>query len=159
VLADIRYALRGFLRSPGFTLVAILSLALGIGANTAIFSLVNAILLRTLPVREPSRLVLFTFRFPDRFALNDISEMLYEQIRDTNTALNQFAAFTGLDPVLSDGRSADLVAGSRVSANFFQTLGVNPLVGRVFNPDDGDQGCVISSCGATKAARRSPLWT
>jgi predicted permease len=144
MLADIRYALRGFLRSPGFTLVAILSLALGIGANTAIFSLVNAILLRTLPVREPSRLVLFTFRFPDRFNLNDIGEMLYEQIRDTNTTLDQFAAFTGLDPVLSDGRSAELVAGTRVSGNFFQALGVNPVVGRIFTPADGDAMCVIS---------------
>jgi len=83
-------------------LVTVLSLALGIGANTAIFNLVNAILLRTVPVREPGRLVLFTFRFPDRFDLNDISEMLYEQIRDTNTTLDQFAALTGLDPVLSD---------------------------------------------------------
>src|SRR5215467_736320 len=144
MLADVRYALRGFARSPGFTTIAVLSLALGIGANTAIFSLIDVILLRSLPVREPNRLVLFTFRFPDRFALDDISENLYEQIRDRSTTLEQFAAWTGLDAVLSDGRSADLVAGTRVSENFFETLGVNAAIGRLFNVGDGDEACAIS---------------
>src|SRR5438034_7374577 len=72
MLADVRYALRGFHRSPGFALAAIVSLALGIGANTAIFSLVNAILLRTLPVREPNRLVIFALSPPERRTGNAI---------------------------------------------------------------------------------------
>ena len=77
MLADIRYALRGFRRSPAFALVAVLSLALGIGANTAIFSLVNAVLLSTLPVREPNQLLIFALSTPDRFWGSAISPELY----------------------------------------------------------------------------------
>src|SRR5579863_287501 len=91
VLADIRYALRGFHRSPGFAVVAVLSLALGIGANTAIFTLLNALLLRTLPVREPGRLVIFTLPAQDRFGGNNISVTAFQQIREKNTVLEGFA--------------------------------------------------------------------
>jgi predicted permease len=144
MLADIRYALRGFRQSPGFTVVAVLSLALGIGANTAIFSLVNSILLRTLPVAEPNRLVLFTLSSPDRFGGNNITQKLYRQIRDSSSTLEGFAAVTGSAVTLSDGRSAERVDAVAVSGNFFQTLGLNAAIGRVFTPDDGDQVCVIS---------------
>jgi predicted permease len=148
MLADIRYALRGFRRSPGFALVAVLSLALGIGANTAIFSLVNAILLRTLPVRDPNRLVIFALSKPDRFGGSDISATLYQQLRDKNTVLEGFAAMMGPQMTLSGGGTAELVHGKLVSGNFFETLGVNAVIGRVLTPDDdripdGHPVCVI----------------
>src|SRR5258708_30352377 len=117
MLADIRYALRGFHRSPAFTSVAVLSLALGIGANTAIFSLVNAILLRTLPVREPSRLVVFTLSTPDRFWGSAISPELYQQMRDKNTVLEEFAAMASLPATLSGVGIAERVDSQLVSGN------------------------------------------
>jgi hypothetical protein len=149
VLVDIRYAARGFRRSPGFTLAAVLSLTLGIGANTAIFSLVNAVLLRTLPVREPDRLVLFTWSTPDRYAGSPVSPTLYQQIRDKNTVLDGFAAVANPQMTLSGGGIAERVNGQSVSGNFFQTLGVKAVIGRVLTPEDdrtpeGPPVCVIS---------------
>src|SRR2546423_2424610 len=123
MLADIRYALRGFRRSPAFTFVAILSLALGIGANTAIFSLVNAVLLRTLPVYEANRLVIFTLSTPDRFTGSAISPQLYQQIRDKNTVLERFAAMANRSMTISGEGTAERVEGEAVSDNFFETLG------------------------------------
>jgi predicted permease len=146
VLIDFGYTLRSFLRSPGFTLAAILSLALGIGANTAMFSLVNAVLLRRLPVREPDRLVNFSFRTPtpERFGGNSISRDIYAGIRDKNTVLEGFAAINGRAVILSDANGAERVEGSAVSSNFFQTLGVAAIVGRMPSAQDGDQVCAIS---------------
>jgi hypothetical protein len=136
MLSDARHALRGFLRSPGFTLVAVLSFALGIGANSAIFALVNAVLLRTLPVRDPSRLVIFTLSTPDRFLGSAISRAVYEKIRDNNTALDGFVAMTGSLTTVSDGGRAEYVSSELVSGNFFETLGVNAIIGRVLTPED-----------------------
>src|SRR5579863_5749473 len=149
MLADIRHALRGFYRAPVFALVAVVSLALGIGANTAIFSLVNVVLLRTLPVRDPSRLVIFTLSPPERRTRNAISAKLYQQIRDSNTVLEGFVAMESWPMTLSGGGIAERVEGQLVSGNFFKTLGVNALTGRVLTPEDdlrpGTQPvCVIS---------------
>ncbi len=149
MLADIRYALRGFRRSPGFAVVAVLSLALGIGANTAIFSLVNTILLRTLPVRDPGGLVIFALSTPDRFLGSLIPVDLYKQIRDNDTLLDGFAAKGNPPMTLSGGGIAERVDGQLVSGNFFQTLGVNAALGRVLTPEDdripgAHPVCVIS---------------
>ncbi len=139
MLADFRYALRGLYRSPSFTLVAVLSLSLGIGANTAIFSLVNTILLRTLPVREPNGLVIFTVSRPDRFGGSRITRTVYQNIRDNNAVLDGFAALTGTQMTVSSDESAESVEGQSVSGNFFTTLGVNAMIGRVLTPED-DRG-------------------
>ncbi len=149
MLPDIRYALRGFRRSPGFAFVAVVSLALGIGANTGIFSLVNVVLLRTLPVRNPEELVVFTISTADRFGGSAIGQEQYRHIRDKNTVLQGFAAFTGDPMTVSGNGDAEFTVGQRVSANFFETLGVRALIGRVFSPRDdripeGPPVCVIS---------------
>jgi predicted permease len=136
MLADLRYALRGFGRSPGFTLAAVLSLALGIGANTAIFSLVNAVLLRALPVRDPDRLVTFSLKPPSQFSGSAITTNAFRQIREKNTVLDGFVATMGPSLRLTIGDSIEDVHSNAVSGNFFQTLGVGALIGRVLTPDD-----------------------
>ena len=149
MLADIRYALRGFRRSPTFAFVAVISLALGIGANTGIFSLVNVVLLRTLPVRNPEELVVFTISTADRFGGSAIGQEQYRHISEKNTVLQGFAAFTGDPMTVSGNGNAEYTVGQRVSANFFETLGVSALIGRVLSPRDdrireGPPVCVIS---------------
>ena len=131
MLADVRYALRGFRRSPAFALLAVISLALGIGANTGIFSLVNAIILRTLPVPEPDRLVIFALSVP-----NPISQPLYRQISAKNTVLEGFAGAVPPPITLADGGNAQRVYGMLISGNFFETLGVRAAIGRVLTPED-----------------------
>jgi predicted permease len=136
MLADIRHALRSFARSPAFTLVAVLSLALGIGANTAIFSLLNAVFLQSQPVRDPGRLVIFTLSTPDRFIGNAISNALYEKIRDNNTVFDGFAGVSGALTALTGGGRAEYVSGELVTGNFFETLGVGAIIGRVLTSED-----------------------
>ena len=137
MVADVRYALRGFQRSPGFASVAVLSLTLGIGANTAIFSLVNAILLRQLPVREPDRLVIFALNSPEgRFGGSPISQALYRQISAKNTVLEGFAGAVPPPITLAGDGNAERLNGVLVSGNFFETLGLNAALGRVLKPED-----------------------
>jgi predicted permease len=147
-MVDIRYALRGFCRSPIFALVAVLSLALGIGANIATFNLVNTILLRTLPVYQPDRLVIFALSAPDRFFGSQIPLKLFQQLRDKNTVLDGFAGAGNPPMTLSGVGIAERVNGQIVSGNYFETLGVNAIIGRVLTANDDhipDAGpvCVI----------------
>lgn len=136
MLTDLRHALCGFRRSPALTAVAVLSIALGIGANTAIFTLVNAVLLRTLPVPEPDRLVIFTLSTADRFIGSMINRTLYQQIRDNAAVLDGFAAMTNLPMAIAGSGGAEHVLGQLVSGNFFETLGVRAAIGRLIVPDD-----------------------
>ncbi len=141
---DVRYAVRGLQRERGFTATAVVTLALGIGANTAIFSIVNALLLRELPVREPGRLVRLSVS-EDRAAW---SYPLWTQLEDRQDALENVFAFstTGVDPTrgpgldLSAGGPTDLVNGLWVSGNFFGALGVAPSIGRAIVPSDDSRG-------------------
>jgi predicted permease len=140
VRQDLRFGARSvFLKSPGFAFVSILTLALGIGANTAIFSVVNSVLLRQLPFPEPDRLVRITSNRIDRsdapFTIPDFLDY-----RDQNQSLDQIAAFTTIGLSLSGTETTERLQGARVSANLFQMLGVNAAPGRVFAAADDKPG-------------------
>ncbi|MCL4852815.1 MAG: ABC transporter permease, partial [Bryobacteraceae bacterium] len=146
---DFRFALRLFARNPGFTAVIVLSLGLCIGANTAIFSLVNALLLKTLPVKEPERLVLYSdgrargFISGQSGRWNIFSYPLYQRFREPGTSFEDVAAFrTQLDRLslrahgTGSGEGAQLAWGRLVSGNYFPVLGVKAALGRSLTADD-----------------------
>src|SRR5262245_41048893 len=126
---DIRYALRSFARNPGFTLVALLTLTLGIGANTAIFRLVDTVMLRSLPAERPDELLVVGGRF---------SYWRCEQLRDRNQAFSgMVGAHTMRDVNLAaEGQPLGRVSTELVSGNYFSLLGVQPVLGRAITPDD-----------------------
>jgi predicted permease len=135
LLQDIRYGFRAMLKSPGFTGVAILSLALGIGANAAIFSLVNTILFRPLPVFEPARLVELT---PTRQGseFGNFSYPVYRDFRDRNEVLDGLAVYRFAPMSLSREGNNERIWGYIVSGNYFDVLGVKPAAGRFFTQDE-----------------------
>ena len=132
VIKDIRFAARGLLKRPGFTAIAVLTLALGIGANTAIFSVVNATLMRTPPVSEPERLV-FVFSGP---AGSVFSYPDYAAMRDQNNVFDGLIAWGGIAASLNSNDQTDLVSGAIVTGNFFDVLGVRAQLGRVITTED-----------------------
>jgi len=152
---DVRYAVRRLIQQPGFTAVAVLTLGLGIGANTAIFSVVNAVLLRSLPVREPERLVLWTDSpgegtitgslFSGRWEY--FTYPAYREYRDHLTSLSGLAAVRStVDPLSILGESgaaeeaAQMGSGQLVTGNYFEVLGTTPLLGRVLGVGDDRPG-------------------
>src|SRR5262245_25359988 len=136
---DVRFALRLMQKSPGFTAVAVISLALGIGANTAIFSLINAIMFRQMPVERPDQLVEFIQRRPGEERNDDYMEWSsYEHFRDNN---HVFSALTGVSfdnvaPVRADDTETDIVVLENVVGDYFRVLGLKPALGRLIGPED-----------------------
>jgi putative ABC transport system permease protein len=138
---DIRYAIRLCLRTPGFTAIAVLALALGIGANTAIFTIVNAVLLEPLPFRDPSQLVVMwetNARRPGR--PNTLAPANFIRWRERATAFQQMAPFYDYRVNLTGSGEAEELIGMDVTPDFFRALGVSPLVGRAFADDEGAPG-------------------
>jgi predicted permease len=138
---NLRYALRLMIKSPAFTAVAVLTLGLGIGANTAIFSVFNALVLRPLPIHDPDRMMLITVSNPARgFRGSSFSLASYEALRDRNRSFSGIAGFCFDAFTLSGGAEPEQLAAARVSPNFFEVLGTPPLIGRGFRPAEGDAG-------------------
>jgi putative ABC transport system permease protein len=134
-LRDLQYAGRLLRRSPGFTAVAVLSLAFGIGANTSIFTIVNAVMLRSLPIEDPSRLVQIK-----QGENTDLTNPIWEQIRDHQTAFSGVLATSEDRFDLSDGGESHFAQGVWASGDYFRVLGVPALRGRVFNTYDDRRG-------------------
>jgi putative ABC transport system permease protein len=134
---DFRFALRTLVKSKGFTAVALLTLAIALGANTAIFSVVNAILLRPLPFASPQRLVDLDARMlPDARTLPFYSYPNYADVRAQAKTLESVAAYFKADVFLMEGEDPELMSGVVVSSNVFSMLGVKPQLGRTFTPTE-----------------------
>jgi len=133
LLLDARFALRTFARTPGFAALAVLTLAIGIGANTAIFSVTNAVLLRQLAYRDPDRLVLLDARSPsENVKQGPLTWVRFQQVRDRNQSFAGIAALTADAFNLTGRGDPEQLQAARVSWNFFQILGVAPRPGRAF---------------------------
>ncbi|MGH9838189.1 MAG: ADOP family duplicated permease [Blastocatellia bacterium] len=149
---DLRFGLRMLRKNPGFSLVAILALALGIGANTAIFSLFDALMLRTLPVRQPEQLVLFKRGEAANRTMYDVAYPTFERLREQPQVFADVAANWLIERAeMADSSGADpgQVRVGMASGNYFSTLGVQAVSGRTFTPDDnrvpgGHPAAVIS---------------
>jgi predicted permease len=140
LLEDLRYAARMLLKNPGFTAVAVLTLALGVGANTAIFSMVDWILLRPLPVKDPQQLTVLAFQQGHTgFMQNTFSIAEYRDIRSQmdSSFSDVFSYQIGMDGFSENGRPDRVVTGF-VSGNFFSSLGLQPALGRVILPSEGE---------------------
>jgi predicted permease len=137
--ADLRYAFRSFRKAPVFTAVAVLSLALGIGANTAIFTLLDQVLLRLLPVKDPQQLVLLTMRgrhYGSNWGGNMISYPMYRDFQDHNEVFSGMFARRAIETSLTFEGRTERVSAELVSGTFFPVLGVGAFIGRTFTPDD-----------------------
>lgn len=146
LMKDIRYGFRTLLKSPGFTFISVLVLALGIGANTAIFSVINAVLLSALPFKEPDRLVLIWGSKPQQGrAQVPFSLPNFNDVQSQTKTLEAMSAWTLGRFNLTDGEGATTVEPEQVqyalvSSNFFSTLGVSVKIGRAFRPDEEQPG-------------------
>ena len=138
---DLRYGSRMLLKKPGFTLIAVVTLALGIGATTAVFTVVNAVLLRPLPYAEPDRIMALS---PDlgSSSFGGTSESKFVFWRENSDSFDGVAATAGIGSGvnLSGGDEPDFVTGVRVSADFFRVLGIHPAAGRGFTPEEDSPG-------------------
>ena len=136
-MTDLRFAIRQLLKSPGFTALTVLTLALGIGMNTAIFSLINDLFLRGLPFEEPNRIVSIQAEAKDRkLEQLPMSVPRFWQFRDGQTVFSNIGADGGNGYILTGLGDPVQLNGSEVTANYFELLGVKPIRGRLFQPEE-----------------------
>src|SRR5262245_56968758 len=136
---DLRYGARLLLKKPGFAVVAIITLSLGIGANSCVFSVVNAVLLRPLPFKQPDRLVWIWGVQPQlEQAHHSPADFLDYQAQ--NRSFEQMAALRNMSFTMTGGEQPERIDGLIVSANYFSLLGMAPAIGRTFTPEEGKAG-------------------
>jgi predicted permease len=139
---DVSYALRGMRKSPGFTATAVLSLALGIGANTAIFSLIDAVMLRWLPVHDPQGLTQLIVQRPSAEPLESFSFPLVRALADHREMFASLCGFSGYRFAVRQGDSIESTSGASVSGAYYTTLGLQPAAGRLLMESDDRPGAV-----------------
>jgi len=140
LLQDLRYALRNLVRTPGFTAIAVATLALGIGANTAIFSVVHAVLLRRLPYPEPDRLVVLREQQIHQSGEMGVAWPTFLDWRTQAQSFQDIAGFRTDHLMLSGAGEPEMLRSAQVSAPFFSLLGVRPALGRAFDAEDDRPG-------------------
>ena len=160
ILRDLRYGIRMLAKSPVFTVVAVLSLGLGIGANTTVFSLMDAVMLRSLPLQNPEQIVDIATVVEGTEPHTDFSYSLYKGLRDNNQALSGVLAYSDTNFGLAAGDQTERIGGEYVSANYFSVLGVQPTIGSTFSASDEQLGApraaVISDALWSKFLNRDP---
>jgi putative ABC transport system permease protein len=153
---DIRFGARMLRKNPGFTAVAVLTLALGIGANTAIFSVVNSILLRPLPYPDPSLIVELQRRMPDGEMIGALNIPQFEFFREHNSSFQSIAGFQdGPDMSVAHGESVDWITSMRVTDDFFRVIAVSPAIGREFMREETRPGGAMSAILTDETWRKS----
>ena len=143
LLQDIRYSIRMLIKNAPVTVVAVLSLALGIGANTAVFSVINAVLLKSLPYKDPESLVLVWGDSETEDALkgrNQLSATDVADFRSQSTTLEEISTYTGWNPIMSGDIEAERIPAIQVGDGFFKLMRGTPLLGRVFTPEEQQDG-------------------
>src|SRR5213075_1534241 len=136
MITDLRFAFRQLLKSPGFTFLALITLALGIGLNTAIFSLINDLFLKGLPFQEPGRVLQVFSHFREQTVDFPLSAPRYIHFRDGQTIFNGFAAENGLAATVTGLGDPFQVPMFKTTANYFDVLGLRPIMGRTFLPQE-----------------------
>src|SRR5260370_22450801 len=156
---DIRYGVRMLIKAPGFTIVALLTLALGIAATTAIFTVVDGVLLRQLPVSEPSQVCVIHNQLPKlNLPRTPVSPLQYLDYGRASNVFESTAAIAGRNFNLTGMGIPEQLQAGRVTASFFPTIGVNPVAGRFFNSEEdraGNEHVVVLSMALWKRAYSS----
>jgi putative ABC transport system permease protein len=141
LLQDLKYGVRMLARVPGFTIIVVFTLALGIGANTAIFSVINATLLARLPYSQPDRIVMVWEHDPSRgFPRNSVSPGNFLHWQEANTVFDQMAAFVDIRADLTGTGEPEQIPGQAITPNLFSLLGINAWLGRTFVAEEGHPG-------------------
>ena len=141
LLSDTRYAVRNLLRRPAFTLIAVITLALGISANTTIFSVINSLILKPLPFPELDRTVAIWDKMPSRGVThNEVTVANYLDLRSQNQTFEQLALYRWWSPNLTGVEPPERLQGFLVTANFFDSLGMKPIMGRTFTEEENQPG-------------------